>query len=98
MICLLCYLPKKVEGIIAANKEKLPNKAKLEDLLGNLDVLGISKEILDLVGCFIPAGKKDIYVGLNSRKYLQRPYDHSNKFHKEKEPAPQKCTDNIFLH
>ena len=44
---------KKVEGIIAANKEKLPTNAKLEDLLDNWDVLGISN-ILDLVGCIIP--------------------------------------------
>ena len=44
---------KKVEGIIAENKEKLPTNAKLEDLLDNWDVLGISK-ILDLVGCIIP--------------------------------------------
>ena len=44
---------KKVEGIIAENKEKLPTNAKLEDLLDDWDVLGISK-ILDLVGCIIP--------------------------------------------
>ena len=44
---------KKVEGIIAENKEKLPTNAKLEDLLDNWDVLGISK-ILHLVGCIIP--------------------------------------------
>ena len=81
---------KKVEGIIAANKEKLPTNAKLEDLLDNRDVLGISKEILDLVVCVIPVGEKDIYVGIDSRKYLQRPYKHSQKFYKEKEPTPLK--------
>ena len=97
MVCLLCYLLKKVEGIIDANKEKLPTNAKLDDLLDN-HVLGISKEILDLVGCIIPVGEKDIYVGLNSRKYSQRPYKHSKKFHEEKGPAPQKGTDNVFLY
>ena len=62
---IVLFVKKKNEGTIAANKEKLLTKAKLEDLLDNWDVLGISKEILDLIGCVIPVGGKDIYV--NSR-------------------------------
>lgn len=48
---------KKSWRITAVNKEKLPINAKLQDLLDNWDVLGISKEILNLVGCIIPAGE-----------------------------------------
>ena len=97
MPIVLFVKKNKTKGTIAANKEKLLTNAKLEDLLGNWDVSGISKEILDLAGCVIPVGGKDIYVGLNSRKYLQRQYERSNKFHEEKEVAPQKGTDNVFL-
>lgn len=87
--CKVCQ--SKVDGIIRKNKDKLPSNAKIEHLMDNWDLFGLSSEIMDLVGCVIPDGdkEKDVFVGLNARKYLMRPYEHSNKFHKEKAPTPQ---------
>ena len=52
--------------------------------MDNWDLLGIYNEIIDLTGCVIPNGEKekDIYIGLNARKYLIKSYEHCNKFHK----------------
>ena len=43
------------------------------------DTFGVSYELFDIVGCVISDGikRKDIYMGLNARKYLDQPYEHS---------------------
>ena len=93
---ILLFIKKSWRNNCCTNKEKLSTNHKLEDLLDNWDVLGNSKEILNLVGCVTSVGEKDIYIGLNSRKYSYRLYEHSNKFHKEKKPAPQKVLTMYF--
>ena len=34
--------------------------------------------------------QKDMYIGLNGQKYLQRPNEHTRKIHKEEEEASTK--------
>ena len=62
-----------------------------EGLIGNWDILQISIELLDLLGCIIPDGSKEKgeYVGLNARKYLMAQCQYSAKFHKMKDTAPK---------
>ena len=83
---------KTVDGLIQKYKDKLPTSPKVEHIMDNWDLFGISKEIIDVIGCVIVNGEKerDVYIELNAPKYLIRTYKHWNKFHKEKEPTPQK--------
>ena len=80
---VFCRITKKAEdGLIQKYKDKLPTSAKVEHLMDNWNLLG---------RCVITnKEKEDVYIGLDARKYLIRPYQHSNKFHKEKEPTSQK--------
>ena len=68
--CKVCQ--KKVDGIMEKYRDKLLEHAKIEKLMNNWDILGISFEPIDIVGCVIPDGikHKDIYIGLDARKYL----------------------------
>ena len=77
---VFCRITKKTEdGLIQKYKDKLPTSAKVEHLMDNWNLLG---------RCVITnKEKEDVYIRLNARKYLIRPYQHSNKFHKEKEPT-----------
>lgn len=52
---------------------------EIQDLMNNWDTFGVSYELFDIVGCVISVGikRKDIYMGLNARKYLDQPYEHS---------------------
>ena len=74
-----------MNGVIQKQKDCLPSFLNTEELVCNWDVLSISSKLLDLIGCIIPDAKKRlIFVGLNGRRYLLRPFEHSNKFHKHK--------------
>ena len=88
--CNICQ--EQVNGIIKKYKGRHLSSLKVEDLIDNWDFFSISTEFLDLVGCVIPDAEKDpqVCVGLNGRKYLQRPCEHLNKFHKHKNTAPGK--------
>ena len=82
--CKVCQ--KKADGIMQNCGDKLLEHAKIENLMNNWDILGIFCEIINLVECVIQDGikHKDIYIGLDARKYLTRQYKHVGKFHKEK--------------
>ena len=88
--CSVCQT--QVNGIIKKHKDRLPSSLTVEDLMSNWDLLSISSELLDLIGCIIPDAKiePDIYIGLNGRKYLLRAFEHANKFHKQKNLITEK--------
>ena len=88
VFCNVCQT--QVNGIIKKNKDRLPSSLTVEDLMSNWDMLSISSELLDLIGSIIPDAESepDIFVGLNGRKYLLKPYEHANKFHKKKNLTP----------
>ena len=83
---IVIFAQKMLMECYLSIKDKLPNTLKMEDLIGNWDNLHISPELLDLLGCIILGGSKEkhLYIGLSARKYLMRPYEHSEKFHKMK--------------
>ena len=83
--CSVCQT--EVNGIIKKNKDRLPSSLTVEDLMSKWDILSISSEILDLVGCIISdaISEPEIFVGLNGRKYILKPNEHTNRFHKKKE-------------
>lgn len=59
--------------------------------MDNWNLLGIYNEIIDVIGCVIRnIEKKDVYIESNAHNQLIRPYEHSNKFHREKETNSQK--------
>ena len=77
--------------MIQKYKDKLQISVKVEDLMDNWNLLGIYNEIIDVIGCVIRnIEKKDVYIESNAHNYLIRPYEHSNKFHREKETNSQK--------
>ena len=77
---------KKVDSVMQKHRDKLPEHAKIEDLMNNWDILDISYEFIDLVGCAISDSikHKHIYIRLDVKKYLAQQYEHSVMFHKEK--------------
>ena len=83
---------KKVDSVMQKHRGKLPEHAKIEDLMNNWDILDISYKFIDPVGCAISGSikHKDIYIGLDVKKYLAQQYEHSVMFHKENKVVPEK--------
>ena len=88
--CKVCK--KEVDNIMQKYRYKLLEHANNEDLMNNWDILGISYELIDPLGCAISDGikHKDIHIELDVKKYLAQQYEHAVMFHKEKEVVTQK--------
>ena len=81
-----------MDSVMQKHRGKLSEHAKIADLMNNWDILDISYEFIDLVGCGISGSikHKDIYIGLDVKKYLAHQYEHSVMFHKENKVVPEK--------
>ena len=74
-------------------RNKLTKHAKINFLMNKWDIFGASYWLVDLVGPVVSDGikEKDIYIGLNAKKYLARLYKDA-----EKEIVPQKGKSKEF--
>ena len=74
-------------------KNKLTKHAKIIFLMNNWDIFGVSYWLVDLVGRVVSDGikEKDIYIGLNAKKYLALLYKDA-----QKEIVPQKRKSKEF--
>lgn len=59
--CNICS--KKVNRMLLKYKDKLPSTPTVEDLIGNWDILQISTDLLDLLGCIITEKKRTCMLG-----------------------------------
>ena len=64
--CVICQktvdgLIQTVDGLIKKYKDKLPTIAKIEHLMDNWGLLGISNEIIDVIGCYM-VRRRRIYI------------------------------------
>lgn len=89
---IICKIYQKtVHGLIQKYKDKLQINVKVGHLMDNWNLLGIYNKITDATVCVIQnIEKKVVYIESNAHNYLIRPYEHSNKFHREKEQILKK--------
>ena len=63
--CSICQ-KDKIPVVLEKYKDKLPEHAKVNDLIDQWDILGFADNLLDLAGCFIP-GNKNVHGAPNGR-------------------------------
>ena len=73
--CSICQ-KDKIPVILEKYKDKLPEHAKVNDLIDQWDILGVADNLLDLAGCFIP-DDKNVHGAPNGRRFILRPTEHS---------------------
>ena len=73
--CSICQ-EDKIPVVLEKYKDKLPEHAKVNDLIDQWDILGVADNLLDLAGCFIP-DDKNVHAALNGRQFILRPTEHS---------------------
>ena len=56
-ICCSIYQKDKIPVVLEKYKDKLPEHAKVNDLIDQSDILGVADNLFDLAGCFMPDDK-----------------------------------------
>ena len=72
--CSICK-KDKILVVLEKYKDKLPEHAKVNDLIDQWDILDVADNLLDLAGCFIP-DDKNAYAAPNGRRFILRPTEH----------------------
>ena len=75
-ICCSICLKDKISVVLEKYKDKLPEHAKVNDLIGHGDIPGVADNLLDLAGCFIP-DDKNVHAAPNGRRFILKPIEHS---------------------
>ena len=88
-ICCSIYQKDKIPVVLEKYKDKLPEHAKVNDLIDQSDILGVADNLFDLAGCFMP-DDKNVHAPPNGRQFILRPIEHS-AFHSK----PSSTTGNI---
>ena len=73
--CSICQ-KDKIPVVLEKYKDKLPEYAKVNDLIDQWDILGVVDNLLDLAGCFI-SDDKNVHAAPNGRRFILRPTEHS---------------------
>ena len=84
MSCQMCQKGTKYQELVAKHQTLLPND-KIESLLDRWDeIIAVDPKagwFSDFCGCVIP-NQVDVVAGPNNRRFILRPCDHANKYHK----------------
>ena len=66
----------KIPVVLEKCKDKLPEHAKVNDLIDQWSILDVADNLLDLAGSFIPEDK-NVHAAPNGRRFILRPTEHS---------------------
>ena len=75
-ICCSVCQKDKIPAVLEKYKDKLREQPKINDLIDQWDILGVSDNLLDLAGCLIP-DDKTVHAAPNGRRFILRPTEHS---------------------
>ena len=75
-ICCSICLKNKIPVVLEKYKDKLPEHAKVNNLIDQGDILGVADNLLDIAGCFIP-DDKNVHAAPNGKRFILKPIEHS---------------------